>query len=69
MSQDNSNPLDTPLDFSKFLEATLKHEQAKKAVVLPGPQSGAEAKSPNQEYRERYGNHAVDRFWIGPRRY
>lgn len=65
MSQDNNDPFDAPLDFSKFLESTLKHEQAKKAIVV----SGEGEKTPNQEYRERYSNHAVDRFWMGPRRY
>jgi hypothetical protein len=68
MSQDNNNPLDAPMDFSKFLESTLQHEQAKKAVVLPDQNNQGE-RSPNQEYRERYSNHAVDRFWLGPRRY
>ncbi len=68
MNQDNNNPLDTPMDFSKFLEATLKHEQAKKAIVLSNESTQGE-KSPNQEYRERYSNHAIDRTWIGPRRY
>lgn len=68
MSQDNTNPFNVPMDFSKFLESTLKHEEAKKATVLPTGTNAGE-KSPNQEYRERYSNHAVDRFWIGPRRY
>jgi hypothetical protein len=68
MNQDNNNPLDAPLDFSKFLESTLKHEEMKKSTILPGSSNERE-KSPNQEYRERYSNSAIDRFWIGPRRY
>jgi hypothetical protein len=56
------------IDFFKFMDETIKREEAKKKIVLPvGEQK--EPYNPNREYQNRYSHRIYDRMWIGPRRY
>jgi len=63
-----ANPNDAPLDFFKFMDDTIKREEEKNKVVLPGPTT-KESYNPNREYQNRYSHRVFDRMWIGPKRY
>lgn len=69
MNDDNNNKAPTgELDFFKFMDETIRQEEAKKAIVLPN-QASKEPYNPNREYQRRYSHRIADRMWIGPRRY
>jgi hypothetical protein len=56
------------MDFFKFMDDTIKREEAKKNIVLPtGEQK--EPYNPNREYQKLYSHRVYDRMWIGNRRY
>jgi len=58
------------MDFFKFMDETIKREEAKKKVVLPmGTNQQAEPYNANREYQNRYAHRVYDRIWLGPRRY
>lgn len=67
---DNKAPEQT-MDFFKYMDETIKREEAKRAIVFP-TDAKPESKEPltdNREYYRRYGHRATERMWIGPRRY
>lgn len=58
------------MDFFKFMDETIKREEAKKKVVLPmGTNQQTEPYNANREYQNRYAHRVYDRIWLGPRRY
>lgn len=64
------NPYEAPMDFFKYMDDTIKREEAKKNTVLPtNTPSPKETYNPNREYQNRYSHRVSDRMWIGPRRY
>jgi len=72
MSNEYENELpDVAMDFFKHMDETIKREEAKKAVILPnaGKEDPRAPYNANKEYQRRYAHRALDRVWIGPRRY
>jgi hypothetical protein len=67
MSKDNE--FEVALDFFKYMDDTIKREDAKKNTVLPSTTNNKEVFNPNREYQNRYSHRVNDRMWIGPRRY
>jgi hypothetical protein len=57
------------MDFFKFMDETIKREEAKKKVVLPMGDNPDQPYNANREYQNRYAHRVYDRFWLGPRRY
>lgn len=55
---------EVPMDFSKFVQDTMKREAARKL-----PQFNKEEFNPNREYMKRYYEGATGRLWIGKPRY
>lgn len=58
------------IDFFKFMDETIKREEAKQKMILPlGKDDPKEPYNPNREYQKRYAHRVVDRIWLGPKRY
>lgn len=60
---------ETQMDFFKYMDETIKREEAKKRVVLPFGNEKKEPYNANREYQNKYSHRIYDRMWIGPRRY
>lgn len=59
------------MDFFKFMDETIKREEAKQKVVLSMTNNNQSEQpyNANREYQNRYAHRVYDRIWLGPRRY